>query len=262
LYTPSDVASATYTLIGNPVPSVTQILPTHVNAGGSTFSLTVNGHGFNGSSKIYWGTTELTTFITNDSQLTASVPDLIASAGTIAITVQAPAPGGGTSNTFEFEIDSAGASSPTFGNDSATVSAGSSASYSVTLSSSATNVSVTCLNLPKGASCSYDSGSHTLSIATGATTPSGTYTITAVFTETLPGAATGLILLPILLLPLAAVRRRLSKGAVLGCIALALVISAGVAGCGGGGGNGGSTNPPPPQTHQVTTSGTVTLIVK
>jgi hypothetical protein len=174
--------------------------------------------------------------------------------------VQNPAPGGGTSNAFQFEIDSAGASGPTFGDDSATVSAGSTASYSVTLSASATNVSATCLNLPTGASCSYDASSQKLNIATSATTPKGTYQITAVFTETLPGAATAMILLPILLLPLAAVRRRLSRGALLGCIALALAVSGAVAGCGGGN-NGGTTNPPPPQTHEVTTSGTVTLIV-
>jgi hypothetical protein len=40
-----------------------------------------------------------------------------------------------------------------------------------------------------------------------------------------------------------------------------LTVMAAIAGCGGGGGSSGGTNPSP-ATHQVTSSGTVTLIVK
>jgi hypothetical protein len=54
----------------------------------------------------------------------------------------------------------------------------------------------TCLNLPTGATCSYSATTNTVSIATSATTPRGTYQITVVFTETLPGAAEASILLP------------------------------------------------------------------
>ena len=261
-YTPSAVATATYTVVSNPAPTVNEASPAHANAGTSAFSMTVNGSGFAAISKVYWGSTELSTQFLSSTQLTASVTQtLISSAGTANITVQTPAPGGGTSNTFVFEIDSAGATNPTFGNNSTTVSAGGTATYAVTLSSSATNVSVLCLNLPKDATCNYDPATQKLSIATASTTPSGTWKVTAVFTETLPGAATAFILFPVLLLPLYAVRRKLSRGALLSCIALALTVTAGVAGCGGGS-SSGSSNPPPPQTHQVRTSGTVTLIVQ
>jgi len=47
-----------------------------------------------------------------------------------------------------------------------------------------------------------------VTIATSSKTPLGTYQITVIFTETLPGAAPALVLLPILLLPLAFARRR------------------------------------------------------
>ena len=131
------------------------------------------------------------------------------------------------------------------------------ASYPVTLPSSATNVTVTCLNLPAGATCSYAGG--VLTINTTAATPAGTYSITAVFAETLPGAAAGLILLPFLLFPFAGTKKRKRVGMVLVALlvlAVAVVVAGG--GCGGGGSGSGYT---PPSTHTATSSGTVTLVV-
>jgi len=115
-----------------------------------------------------------------------------------------PTPGGGTSNPFQFEVDSASGSTtgPTFTSTTATITAGSPASYPVTLPSTVQSAAVTCLNLPTGASCRYSSATNTLTITTSSTTPKGTYQITVVFTETVSGAATSWILLPILLLPL------------------------------------------------------------
>ena len=267
-FTPADlndytIATATTTLtVNNPVPVISTISPMLTTAGTSAFALTVNGLGFGATSTIYWGTTALTTQFGSATQLTAQVPaTAIASAGNTAVSVQTPTSGGGTSNALQFEVDSAGTTPPTFTTVTATVVAGSSAAYPVTLPSAASNVSVTCLNLPAGASCSYSSTTGAVTITTSATTPSGTYQITVVFTETLPGAAGAGILLPILLLPLFLLRRRMTKQGIwpTACFVLVVLAATGATiGCGGGGSGSG----PPPATHQVTSSGVVSLTIK
>jgi len=268
-YSTSAVASAAYTINipTNPVPAISGISPAFTNAGGAVFTLTVNGSGFIASSTVYWGTSALTTTYVSATQLTAQVPAAdIATVGTIAITVQTPAPGGGTSNAWQFEVDSAssGSTAPTITSTTETVAAGSTASYPVTVPSSVTSVYVTCLNLPTGASCSYSSTTNTVTIATTSTTPKGTYQIIVVFTETVSGAASGFILLPILLLPLGFMRRKLAArgiwiSACLGFVLLATAVLS--IGCGGGS-SGGSGSTTPPATHQVTSSGAVSLTVQ
>jgi len=135
----------------------------------------------------------------------------------------------------------------------ATVTPGSTVTYTLTLPSGATNVSAQCLNLPAGATCSYSSVTSTLTITTTASTPAGTYQITVVITETLPGSATALIFLPFLLLPLAAFRTRWAKQSAWLTIVLMIAVASGATmmGCGGSA-----------QTHTVTRSATVTLVVK
>jgi sugar lactone lactonase YvrE len=267
-FTPADsvdytIATATTTLtVNNPVPVISTISPMLTTAGTSGFTLTVNGLGFGATSTIYWGTTALTTQFGSATQLTAQVPaTAITSAGITAVSVQTPTPGGGTSNALQFEVDSAGTTPPTFTTVTATVVAGSSATYPVTLPSAASNISVNCLNLPTGASCSYSSTTGAVTITTSATTPSGTYQITVVFTETLPGAAGAGFLLPILLLPLFLLRRGITKRGIW-CAAflvlVALAATGATIGCGGGGGSGSS---PPPATHQVTSSGVVSMTI-
>jgi hypothetical protein len=194
------------------------------------------------------------------TQLTASVTAAeIASAGTTAVTVQTPTPGGGTSNSWQFEVDSASGTStaPTFTSTTATVTAGSTASYPVALPSDVTSVTVSCLNLPTGASCSYSSGAVT--IITTSATPAGTYQVTVVFAETVSGAATAGILLPILLLPLLFLRRRLARRGIWLTACLGLALLAAAAFCNGCGGSSSSTTP---QTHQVASSAVVTLKVQ
>lgn len=247
----------------NPTPVVGGISPAFANAGGAAFTLTVTGSGFVASSTVDWGTSALTTTYVSATQLTAQVPatDLATGGVAVAVTVVTPAPGGGTSNAFQFEVDSASGSTtgPTFSSTTETVTAGATASYPVTLPSGVTSATATCLNLPAGASCSY-SGS-TLTITTTSATPAGTYQVTVVFTETVSGAASSWILLPLLLLPLVFLRRKLAARGVwiTACFGLVL-LAAGAAVCIGCG--GGKSTPPPPQTHQVTSSVTVTLIVQ
>jgi hypothetical protein len=266
IYTGATGVSSTVTVIApaNPAPVIGGLSPAFISAGGGAFTLTVNGTGFINGSTVYWGATALTTTYASATQLTAAVTAAeIASAGLTAITVQTPAPGGGTSTALQFEVDSAGSGStaPTLTAVTATITAGSPASYTVTLPSTVESATVRCLNLPTGASCSYASG--TVTITTTSATPKGTYKITVIFTETVSGAASSWILIPILLLPLMILRKRLAaRGAwMIACLGLVLLAGAGfcVTGCGGGG--GGST-PSQPQTHQVVSSGVVTLTIQ
>ena len=266
-YTPDSSSSPNYgsasgtasiaVSVNNPQPIIVGLLPAFTSEGGPAFTLTVTGTGFVSGSTVYWGTTALTTTFEGSAKLAAQVPATeISAAGIASITVQTPSPGGATSNAFEFEVDSGGATTnPTFTIVEDTVTPGSSASYPVTLPSSATNVSVQCLGLPSGAACSYSAATGVLTITTSSTTPAGTYLIVVVFTETLPGPSTSWIFLPILLLPLAKMRRKWAKQQIwlMLCLAIALTAAATTVGCGGSSSS---------QTYTVTSSGTVTLVVK
>jgi len=92
--------------IENPVPTTTSISPNSGTAGGSAFTITVNGTNFNSQSIVRWnGSNRTTTFVTN-TQLTASInASDIATAGTATVTVFNPTPGGGTSNSQTFTIN-------------------------------------------------------------------------------------------------------------------------------------------------------------
>jgi N-acetylneuraminic acid mutarotase len=266
-YSTSPVATAVYTINipSNPVPVLGNLSPAFTSAGGAAFTLAVTGTGFTTASTVYWGTSALSTTYESATQLSAQVPaaDIATGGITAVVTVLTPAPGGGTSNSFQFEVDSAsGTTGPTFTSTTATVAAGSTATYPVTLPSDVSSVSVTCLNLPTGATCSYSSTAGTVSIATSSTTPTGTYQVTVVFTETVAGAASGFILFPTLLLPLLFLRRKLASSGTWIAVSLGLVLLVAVPfilGCGGGGsGSSISTS----QTHQSTSSGSVSLTVQ
>ena len=256
-YSQSGVVMAEYIITpppANPTPTVNSLSPAYATAGSGALTLTVGGSGFAADSVAYWGTVALTTQFVSGTQLSVQVPAAdLATAGVYNITVQTPSLGGGTSNRFQFEVDSAaaGTTPPTFTATTVTVAAGSTASYPVTIPSSVTALKVTCLNLPVGATCSYSSTSHAVSIVTTRSTPAGTYNVTVVFSETLPGAASALVVLPILLLPLVFVRRRLAANGVLltTCLgAVLLACAASSIGCGGG-----STAPPAtPPSNQPT----------
>lgn len=84
--------------INNPVPTTTSINPTSVTAGGSAFTLTVNGTNFNTQSVVRFNGSNRTTTFISATQLQASITAAdIANAGTASITVFNPTPGGGTS---------------------------------------------------------------------------------------------------------------------------------------------------------------------
>ena len=265
-YSTSAPTTATYTINipANTVPILSSMSPAFTAVGSPVFALTITGSGFTPGSTVYWGATALSTQVVSGTQLIAQVPvSNTGVAGISAITVQPPAPGGGISNPLQFEVDSASSGSvppPSFSTLTATVASGSTATYQVTLPSSATNVSVTCLNLPTGASCIYSASSGVLTITTSPTTDSGTYQITVVFTETVPGAVTVFVLLPVLLSPFVFVRRKLIWRQTRSRVYLALLLLAAASGITACGGSGSTSTPP--ATHLVTSSVVLTLTIR
>jgi YVTN family beta-propeller protein len=94
-------------------PTITSISPNTAAAGGAAFTLTINGTNFVASSMVNFGGAVPTTFVSS-TQLTAAIPaSSIVSAGTSAVTVTNPAPGGGTSNAINFTVTSSASTAPT-----------------------------------------------------------------------------------------------------------------------------------------------------
>jgi len=90
----------------NPLPVLSGLSPAAATAGSGSFTLTANGTNFSNSSSINWNGTALTTSYISNTQLTALVPAAnIAAAGSAAVTVFTPLPGGGTSNAISFTIN-------------------------------------------------------------------------------------------------------------------------------------------------------------
>jgi hypothetical protein len=90
----------------NPVPLIYQpLIPMTVKPGNSQFTLTINGTGFASTAVVMWnGSTRITSFISS-TQLQALINAAdVANPGTALVNVVNPAPGGGTSNTLFFPI--------------------------------------------------------------------------------------------------------------------------------------------------------------
>jgi uncharacterized repeat protein (TIGR01451 family) len=94
-------ANASTTVTGNAfnaTPSVTQISPSLIQAGGSTTTLTVDGTGFTSGSSVQWNGQALPTTFVSPGQMTATVDSsLIQQLGWAQVSVTNPAPGGGQS---------------------------------------------------------------------------------------------------------------------------------------------------------------------
>ncbi len=101
-------ASASTTVTGSlfsAPPVVTQLSPALVQAGASTFTLTVDGSGFSSASSVFWNGQELPTTLVSSGQLTASVDaSLVKQLGWAAVSVSSAAPGGGQSEALPFSI--------------------------------------------------------------------------------------------------------------------------------------------------------------
>jgi len=102
---PANNSATTSTAVHNPVPIISSLSPSSSFTDGTAFTLTVNGTNFIEGSQVQWdGLYRATTFVSY-TQLTAEIPAAdITATGTIPVTVVNPAPGGGTSNPFDFSI--------------------------------------------------------------------------------------------------------------------------------------------------------------
>jgi hypothetical protein len=91
--------------VNNPAPTLTSIAPDSITAGGSAFTLTLNGTGFVSGSVVKWNTTLLSTTYVSATKLTAPIPATDSTPGTVSVTVVNATPGGGTSNAETFTIN-------------------------------------------------------------------------------------------------------------------------------------------------------------
>lgn len=91
---------------GNPVPYLNApLVPAAVSPGSPGFTLNVHGTGFVSGSTINLNRAPLATTFVNAEHLTATVPAAsIANAGTAAVAVVSPAPGGGASNVVNLQV--------------------------------------------------------------------------------------------------------------------------------------------------------------
>jgi hypothetical protein len=89
----------------NPLPTISSLAPTSVQAGASSFSLTLNGTGFVATSIASWNGIALPTTYGSATQLIAQVPASdVSTAATVSVTVTNPTPGGGTSAAATFAV--------------------------------------------------------------------------------------------------------------------------------------------------------------
>jgi hypothetical protein len=91
--------------VGNPVPTITTLLPNSATVGGAAFTLTVNGMNFVSGAVVNFNGVAMTTTFVSVAQITAAIaaPD-VATAGHVNVTVTNPAPGGGTTTNQVFTI--------------------------------------------------------------------------------------------------------------------------------------------------------------
>ena len=89
----------------NPVPALTSLSPPSQRAGGTGFTLTVDGSDLVSGAVVRWDGSDRTTSFVNATQVTASISASdIAAPGTVDVTVFNPFPGGGVSNGLTFTI--------------------------------------------------------------------------------------------------------------------------------------------------------------
>src|SRR5205085_260265 len=89
----------------NPMPAISSLAPASASAGAGAQTLTINGSGFMAASTVTYNSVAYTATYVSASQLTIplSAADQM-TAGSYAVVVTNPAPGGGTSNSVNFTV--------------------------------------------------------------------------------------------------------------------------------------------------------------
>ncbi|HKW65252.1 MAG TPA: hypothetical protein VJN89_22055, partial [Candidatus Acidoferrum sp.] len=185
--------------VNNVVPTITTIAPTSATVGGATFNLTVTGTGYISGSAVKFNGTSVTTTFNSSTQLTGAISSaLIASVGSFPVTVTNAAPGGGVSNSVNFNV-TAGAPATMTANagttpQSATISTAFANPLAVTVKDAGSNpvsgVNVTFTAPGSGASGTFSNSTAAITVATNASgvasapftanaTAGGPYTVTA-----------------------------------------------------------------------------------
>jgi uncharacterized protein (DUF1800 family) len=98
---PTKTGSSAVTL-NNPIPILNNVLPTVINVG--TFTLSLTGLHFAPGATVFLGSTALTTTVVSSTQLTATGTATNAQVGTVNITVQNPAPGPNVSGAISAQV--------------------------------------------------------------------------------------------------------------------------------------------------------------
>lgn len=97
--------------VNNPVPILTSCSPAGTSAGSAATLLTLYGEQFNSSSTVQFGASSRAPTFVNSTRLTINLTAAdLANSRSVAIHVTNPAPGGGTSGNFIFNITSPGLS--------------------------------------------------------------------------------------------------------------------------------------------------------
>ena len=104
--TPTDLPE-TLNYLAYPPPALASLSVSSAAAGSPGFTLTLAGSGFASGSTVLWNGSSRKTALASATRLTASInASDLAKAGTVAVTVFNPDPGGGTSNALVFTITS------------------------------------------------------------------------------------------------------------------------------------------------------------
>lgn len=92
--------------VNNPVPNLTELIPSSTKAGSGGFTLKVEGTNFVAASQVYWnGAARQTTYGGPNVLRAAILASDVQNAGTAQVTAGNPAPGGGISNALTFTIN-------------------------------------------------------------------------------------------------------------------------------------------------------------
>jgi hypothetical protein len=267
----------------NPVPTLTSVAPTSTGVGGAAFTLTLAGTNFISGSVAQWKGSPRTTTFVSTTQVTAAITAAdIASAGTAAITVVNPIPGGGTSNALTFTITDFSVTATT---TTQTVTAGSNANFTIATAAIGGAfpgaVTLTASGLPIGASATFSP----ISVNAGtSTTMSVTTTARTLSQITVPPFRPATPLRPLWLITFVALlalsaaslakfsKRNARRLIPISAFALLLFSVGYISGCSGGGfPRIGSNTSTPAGTYTVTVTGTsgtnvhtttVTLVVQ
>jgi subtilisin family serine protease len=113
----------------NGVPAISSLSPAQAFIGAGAFTLTVNGGGFSTTSVVKWnGASRTTTYVSATSLQAAILASDVTTIGTASVSVQTPAPGGGTSAAISFPI----VAGPTLAVSATTVAGGSPVTVTLT----------------------------------------------------------------------------------------------------------------------------------